>query len=144
MTIDEKQKLLIEEFKKYPTWEEKYKKMIEFGKLLPEMETQHKEEKNLVKGCQSQVWLYASLTSQGIVHFQADSDALIVKGLIAVLLKVYNDLKPEEILSISSDFIKAMGFEGHLSPSRANGLVAMIQQIRNYATAYQYLLQTRK
>lgn len=135
---------LVKEFSALSDWEARYRALIELGKKLPEMPESLKNEGNKVKGCQSQVWLHAELTPQGRVVFQADSDALIVKGLIAVLLQVYSDAPPSEILHFPPIFLKELGFEGNLSPSRANGLHAMLQQIRNYAIAYHYVLNNKK
>lgn len=143
-SIQEKQQKLIQEFSQFPQWEDRYKKIIEMGKSLPEMPSDLKTEQNIVKGCQSQVWLSASLSDGGKVQLQGDSDALIVKGLVSLLLNVYSDSSPSEILSTPPDFLKALGFEGNLSPSRANGLHAMLKQIKLYATAFDYLLKTRK
>ena len=143
-SIQEKQQKLIQEFSQFPQWEDRYKKIIEMGKSLPEMPSDLKTEQNIVKGCQSQVWLSASLSDGGKVQLQGDSDALIVKGLVSLLLTVYSDASPNEILSTPPDFLKALGFEGNLSPSRANGLHAMLKQIKLYATAFDYLLKTRK
>ncbi len=143
-SIQEKQQKLIQEFSQFPQWEDRYKKIIEMGKSLPEMPSDLKTEQNIVKGCQSQVWLSASLSDGGKVQLQGDSDALIVKGLVSLLLNVYSDASPSEILSTPPDFLKALGFEGNLSPSRANGLHAMLKQIKLYATAFDYLLKTRK
>lgn len=143
-SIQEKQQKLIQEFSQFPQWEDRYKKIIEMGKSLPEMPADLKTEQNIVKGCQSQVWLSASLSDDGKVQLKGDSDALIVKGLVSLLLTVYSESSPSDILSTPPDFLKALGFEGNLSPSRANGLHAMLKQIKLYATAFDYLLKTRK
>jgi len=111
------------------------------GKALPELSEDLKTEQNIVKGCQSQVWLHATLNAQGQVVLQGDSDALIVKGLVALLLSVYSGSTPQEILSTPPEFLKALGFEGNLSPSRANGLHSMLKQIKNYAMAFDYLIK---
>ena len=142
--VSERQAKLIEEFNALPNWEDRYKRLIELGKALPEMPAALHDEKFKVRGCQSQVWLHAELTPEKAVRFQADSDALIVKGLVAVLLMVYSNAKPEEILSASPQFLKDLGFEGHLSPSRANGLYAMLKQILYYAQAFQALAKLGK
>lgn len=134
---------IIEEFKSDITWEEKYKKLISLGKNLPAYPDEFRDEKFKVKGCQSQVWLHAKLVSSGEVHFDADSDALLVKGLIALLLNVFNDKQPKEILETSVDFVKEIGLEQNLTPSRSNGLFAMIKQIKIYAQAFA-LLQANK
>lgn len=142
--IQERQQNLIQEFSRFAQWEDRYKKIIEMGKALPDMPADLKTEQNIVKGCQSQVWLSASLSDQGTVILEGDSDALIVKGLVSLLLKVYSGASPSEILATPPDFLKALGFEGNLSPSRANGLHAMLKQIKHYATAFDYLLKTRR
>lgn len=135
---------ILKEFSGLPEWEDRYKKIISWGKALPELTDDKKTEEAKVKGCQSQVWLHAKLGEQGEVIFEGDSDALIVKGLVALLLKIYSGLTPEEILNGSPDFIKELGFESNLSPSRANGFFAMIKQIRNFGTAFSILKSMRK
>lgn len=142
--IQERQAKIVQEFSQLTQWEDRYKKIIEMGKSLSSMPEELKTEQNIVKGCQSQVWLFAGLNDQGGMVLQGDSDALIVKGLVSLLLHVYSGAKPGEILATPPDFLKALGFEGNLSPSRANGLHAMLKQIRNYATAFDYLLKTRQ
>lgn len=142
--IQERQAKIVQEFSQLTQWEDRYKKIIEMGKSLSSMPEELKTEQNIVKGCQSQVWLFAGLNDQGGMDLQGDSDALIVKGLVSLLLHVYSGAKPGEILATPPDFLKALGFEGNLSPSRANGLHAMLKQIRNYATAFDYLLKTRQ
>jgi cysteine desulfuration protein SufE len=142
--IQERQKALIEEFNRWSQWEDRYKRIIELGKALPEMPAALKTEENKVKGCQSQVWLHAALNERGEMILQGDSDALLVKGLVALLLQIYSNAKPEDVLASPPEFLKALGFEGNLSPSRANGLHSMLKQIKLYATAFQYLLQTKK
>ncbi|MEY4616600.1 MAG: hypothetical protein RJB66_1560 [Pseudomonadota bacterium] len=131
---------LISKFNELGPWEERYKSLIEMGKALPSMDVTLQTDDNKIKGCQSQVWLAVSLNSDKTLHFSADSDALIVKGLVALVLAVYQDLAPAEILQTPPQFLKDLGLESHLSPSRANGLQAMVKQIHYYATAYQYLL----
>lgn len=142
--IDDRQKKLIQDFSHFQQWEDRYKKIIDMGKALPAMAEEFKTEANMVKGCQSQVWLHASLNDQGQVVLQGDSDALIVKGLVALLLKLYSGATPAEILNTPPDFLRALGFEGNLSPSRANGLHSMLKQIKLYATAFDYLLKTKR
>lgn len=131
---------LLEDFNSLPQWEDRYKRLIDLGKSLPPMASELQNEDNKIKGCQSQVWLAVRLTPEKTLHFEADSDALIVKGLVAILLYVYQDLSPAEILQTSPQFLKDLGMENHLSPSRANGLQAMVKQIHYYATAYNYLV----
>ncbi len=140
LTANERIEKLKEEFTKLASWEDRYRLVIEKGKKLETLpEAQHTEDLK-VKGCQSQVWLYASLSPRKTVLFQADSDAVLVKGLVAILVEVYSDLSPTEILSTSPQFLKDLGFETHLSPNRASGLFAMAKQIQHYATAFQALL----
>ncbi len=137
--IKEREERLKNEFARFASWEERYKHLIELGKALPPLPKELYDEKYKVRGCQSQVWLHAELTPEKKVRFQGDSDALIVKGLVAILLQVYSDSTPEAILSSSPQFLKDLGLEGHLSPSRANGLYAMLRQIHYYAKAFQAL-----
>ena len=108
------------------------------------MDESLKIEQNIVKGCQSQVWLHASLDNQGHMILQGDSDALIVKGLVGLLLKIYSGSSPADVLMTPPDFLKALGFEGNLSPSRSNGLHSMLKQIKLYAAAFDYLLKSKK
>lgn len=144
LTIQERQSKVIADFAAHTQWEDRYKKIIEMGKALAEMPADLKTEQNIVKGCQSQVWLHAALNDQGQIQLQGDSDALIVKGLVALLLYVYSGSAPSEILATPPEFLKALGFEGNLSPSRANGLHSMLKQIKNYAMAFDYLLKSRQ
>lgn len=137
--VTERQSRLIQEFHRLPSWEERYKRLIERGKKLPELPKELYDEKYKVRGCQSQVWLHAELTPEKKIHLHGDSDAMIVKGLVALLLETYSDASADEILGAGTDFIKELGFEGHLSPSRANGLYAMLKQILLYATAFRAL-----
>lgn len=130
---------LAEEFSKLASWEDRYKLLIERGKRLGDLAEEMKQEKYKIRGCQSQVWLHANLEDSGRVVFQADSDAMIVKGLVAVLLEVYSQATPDEILATPPQFLKDLGFETHLSPSRANGLFAMVKQIMYYAHAFKAL-----
>lgn len=121
-------------------WEKKYEKIIEYGKKWPGMQESEKKEDLKVKGCQSQVWIKAELSSEKKIILVGDSDALIVKGLVAIVLSVYSDETPETILKTEPVFLKEIGFDSGLSPSRSNGLYSMIKQIMYYATAFQYLL----
>lgn len=139
MAISQKIERLKLEFAKFNTWEDRYKSIIDLGKKLAPLEDSVKIEENIVKGCQSQVWLLAELDSQGLVQFRADSDALIVKGLVALLVDIYSGSTPDEILGNPPTFLKEMGFDQNLSPSRANGLYAMIKKMQIYATAFKYL-----
>lgn len=136
MTLAERQKQIVAEFQSLTDWEDRYKKLIELGKALPDLPEGKKSDDFKVKGCQSQVWMHARL-EDGRVKFEADSDALLVRGLVALLLRVYSDATPAEILSTPPDFVKEIGLESKLSPSRANGLFSMIKQMKFYAMAFQ-------
>ncbi len=139
MTIEDRQKHLLHEFEHLDNWEARYKKIIELGKALQALSDDQKSEDLKVRGCQSQVWLKAELAANGNILFFADSDALIVKGLVAILLTVFSNAKPSEILAAPIDFLNPLGFSSHLSPSRANGVISMIKQIKYYAAAYSAL-----
>jgi cysteine desulfuration protein SufE len=138
MTIQERQKQVVAEFAGIQDWEGRYQKIIEIGKKLPELAEAKKLEDYKVKGCQSQVWMHAKL-EDGKIVFEADSDALIVRGLVALLLRVYSGSSPKEVLETPPDFIKDIGLETKLSPSRANGLFSMVKQMKFYAMAFQSL-----
>lgn len=126
---------LVDEFAMFSDWQDRYEHLIEMGKDLPLIAPEHKTDGNLVRGCQSRVWLHAA-SQNGLVHFTADSDAMITKGIVALLVRVYNDRTPEEILGASTDFVDRIGLREHLSPNRANGLSSMIDQMKRYALAY--------
>lgn len=143
MQIEDKILQIKNDFLNLPDWEKRYEKIIELGKKWPGIADEFKTEDLKVKGCQSQVWIKAELTSDGKVKFVGDSDALLVKGLVALVLFVYSDESPDVILKIEPIFLKEIGFDSGLSPSRANGLYSMIKQIKYYATAFQYLLSRR-
>jgi cysteine desulfuration protein SufE len=115
---------------------QRYEYMIELGKSLPKIEEQYKTEDHLIKGCQSRVWVHAALDN-GRLIFTADSEAIITKGIIAILIRVFSNQKPADILEANTDFIDEIGLKEHLSPTRANGLVSMIKQLKLYAVAYQ-------
>jgi cysteine desulfuration protein SufE len=134
-SISETIKNIIIDFKGMNSWEDKYKHLIELGKALPEMEENFRSEKNLVRGCQSRVWFHVDL-KDGRLYFQGDSDAAIVKGLVALLLKVYSGRTPDEILSTKPNFLGDIGLREHLSMSRSNGLSSMLKQISLYAIAF--------
>lgn len=138
MTISEQGKDLAESFSFMEDWTEKYQYMIDLSKSLDEMNLDYKTDENLIKGCQSKVWLHSSY-DKGKIHFQADSDAIISKGIVAILLSVLNNRKPDEILSADLSFIDEIGLKEHLSPNRANGLSSMLKQIKFYALAYSKL-----
>ena len=141
---------LVGELNAFSNWEDKYAHIIQCAKLLEPMAENHKVETNLVKGCQSQVWLAADLDgevgpSEGqLIHFSADSDASIVKGIISILLRVYNNLTPTEVLAVDDSFIDQIGLRQHLSMSRANGLNSMLKQIKLYALAYKTKIEMAK
>ena len=136
MTVLERQKMIVEEFAKLSQWEDKYKRIIELGKKLPPFAEELKTEQLKVKGCQSQVWLKAERSPLGEIIFSGDSDALLVKGLLALMLQVFSKAKPQEILEAPIDFLKQLGLDSHLSPSRSNGVFSMIKQMRLYAQAF--------
>lgn len=126
---------LVDEFQGFPDWETRYKRIIERAKLLKPMDEAFKTEANKVRGCSSTVWLHASCTD-GVVTYAADSDAVLVRGLVALLIEVYSGHTPREILGAPADFLEEMGLNVNLSPNRANGLTAMVRQIMAYATAF--------
>ncbi|MGJ8665523.1 MAG: SufE family protein [Patiriisocius sp.] len=136
MTIEEIQEELIDEFSMFDDWMQRYEYMIDLGKSLPLIDESKKTEDKIIKGCQSKVWLDAGLEG-GKVKFTADSDAIITKGIIAILIRVFNNQAPEDILSANMDFIDEIGLKEHLSPTRANGLVSMIKKLKLYALGYQ-------
>lgn len=135
MTINEIQDTIIDEFSLFDDWLDKYNYIIEIAKDLPEIAAEFKTKENLINGCQSKVWLGADL-NDGIIKFSADSDAIITKGIISLLIKVYNNRSPKEIMDSEIYFIKKIGLEENLSPTRANGLLSMMKQIKLYAIAY--------
>ena len=140
MTINEIQDEIIEEFEGFDDWMDKYQMLIDLGNDLEPLPEQYKTEQNLIDGCQSRVWVQCDLVpaAEGdapVMHLQADSDALIVKGIVALLLRVLNDHTPQEILDADLYFIERIGLREHLSPTRSNGLLAMVRQIRAYAFA---------
>ncbi len=138
MTIKEKQDALIEEFSAFEDWEEKYKLIIDKAKTAEPFPEEERTEKNKIRGCQSQVWLTAKF-EDGKVKFWADSDAVLVKGMATMLVNVYSEHTPEEILSTPPDFLNKIGITEHLSPTRKNGLNAMLKQIQLYALAFKTL-----
>ena len=136
MTIKEIQEEIIDEFSMFDDWMQRYEYMIELGKALPLIEEQYKTDDNLIKGCQSKVWVHAELDEDKLV-FTADSDAIITKGLVALLIKVLSGRKPEEIKDADLYFIDEIGLRENLSPTRSNGLLAMINKMKAYAMAYE-------
>ena len=136
MTIKEIQEEIIDEFNLFDDWMERYEYLIELGRSLPIIDQQHKLDENIIKGCQSKVWLYSEMNHTKI-NFTADSDAILTKGLVALLLRVFSNQTPEDILKADTLFIDEIGLKEHLSPTRANGLVSMLKQIKLYAIAQQ-------
>lgn len=136
MTIDEIQNEIVDEFSFFDDWEQRYEYLIELGKDLPTMSDKEKTDDKLIKGCQSSVWLDADFDGEKI-HFNVDSNAILPKGIAALLLRIYNDQKPVEIVNSNTDFISEIGLQEFLSPTRANGLLAMVKQFKFYAIAFQ-------
>jgi cysteine desulfuration protein SufE len=135
MTINEIQDEVIAEFEDFTDWMDKYQMLIDLGNDLEELDTKYKNEQNIIDGCQSRVWLQCDYEN-GILVFTADSDALIVKGIIALLIRVLSGHTPQEIIDADLYFIEKIGLRQHLSPTRSNGLLAMVKQIKAYALAY--------
>ena len=135
MSINEIQDEIIEEFSDFDDWMDKYQLLIDLGNGQEPLEEKYKTEQNLIDGCQSRVWLVADY-EDGNIHFRAESDALIVKGIVSLLIRVLSDHTPQEILDADLYFIDEIGLKEHLSPTRSNGLVAMVKQMRVYALAY--------
>ncbi|MDA9348692.1 SufE family protein [Polaribacter sp.] len=140
MTIKEIQEEIIDEFSMFDDWMDRYQYIIDLGKSLPIIESKFKLDENLIKGCQSKVWLYSELENDKI-KYSADSDAILTKGIAALLIRVYSGQKPNDILTAETRFIDEIGLKEHLSPTRANGLVSMIKQIKLYAIAQQTKLE---
>ena len=134
-TINDIQDEIIEEFSSFDDWMDRYQLLIDLGNEQPPLDDQYKTESNLIDGCQSRVWLQADY-SDGRIQFTAESDALIVKGIVALLIRVFNNRTPQEILDADLYFIDRIGLRDHLSPTRSNGLLAMVKQMRMYAIAY--------
>ncbi|MDY5077155.1 MAG: SufE family protein [Bacteroidaceae bacterium] len=136
MTINEIQDEIIQEFADFDDWMDRYQLLIDLGSSQPKLDDKYKTEQNLIDGCQSRVWLQADMRD-GLLHFQAESDALIVKGIVALLVRVLSDHTPQEILVADLYFIESIGLREHLSPTRSNGLLSMLRQMKLYALAYQ-------
>ncbi|MBR6036853.1 MAG: SufE family protein [Bacteroidaceae bacterium] len=136
MTIEERQQEVIEEFEGFDDWMDKYQMLIDLGNEQEPLPEQYKVESNLIDGCQSRVWLQADLTSEGKIHFQAESDALIVKGIVTLLIRVLDNQTPDDILNADLHFIEDIGLKEHLSPTRSNGLLSMMKQMKMYAIAF--------
>ena len=137
MTINEKQDEIIAEMSELDDWMDRYAYIIDLGNSLPPIAEEYKTPQNLIEGCQSRVWLHADMNGDGRVEFTADSDAIIVKGIISVLIEVLSGHAPKEILDADLYFIDRIGLSEHLSPTRSNGLLAMVKQIKMYALAYE-------
>ncbi|MEH6408529.1 MAG: SufE family protein [Leeuwenhoekiella sp.] len=135
-TIKEIQEEIVDEFAMFDDWMQRYEYMIDLGKSLPLIDKKYKTEEYIIKGCQSKVWVHADM-KDGKVAFTADSDAIITKGIIAILIRAFSNQPPQAILDADTSFIDEIGLKEHLSPTRANGLVSMIKQIKLYAVAYQ-------
>lgn len=135
MSIEETEGEIVEEFEMFDDWMQKYEYLIELGKSLPLIDAQHKTEEKLIKGCQSQVWLHSDYTN-GKVVFTADSDAIITKGMVALMIRVLSDHTPDEIMNAKLEFVEKIGLTQHLSPTRSNGLLSMIKQMKLDAIAY--------
>ncbi|MBU2950649.1 SufE family protein [Tamlana agarivorans] len=136
MSIKDIQNEIIDEFSMFEDWEERYQYMIDLGKDLPLIDDQYKTDSNIIKGCQSKVWVHAEM-EDGKLIFTADSDAIITKGIIAILVRSFSNQPPKDIIHAETDFIDQIGLKEHLSPTRANGLVSMVKQLKMYAIAYQ-------
>ncbi len=144
MTIQEKENSIVEEFAMFDDWMDKYAYLIELGKELPVIDEKYKTEQYLISGCQSRVWIHARMDEDGKVIFTADSDAVITKGIVSLLIRVFSGHTPQEILESNFEFLDKIGLKEHLSPTRANGLASMIKQIRFYARAFQLKSNTDK
>ena len=136
MTIKEIQDEIVEEFSMFEDWMQRYEYIIDLGKSLPLIDEQYKTEDNIIKGCQSKVWVHAE-EKEGKIIFTADSDAILTKGIIGILIRTYSNQKASDILDTNTDFIDEIGLKEHLSPTRANGLVSMIKQLKMYALAFE-------
>lgn len=136
MSIDSRQDQIIEEFDMFSDWMEKYEHIIELGKELAPLDESKKLDENLIKGCQSRVWLSAELNDEGKVIFTADADAIITKGLVALMIRVLSDSEPLEIASSNLRFLDVIGLNAHLSPTRSNGLLSMVKQMKMYGIAF--------
>jgi len=135
MTIKEIQEEIVDEFSMFDDWIQRYEYIIDLGKALPLIDEKYKTEDNIIKGCQSKVWIHAEQIEDKII-FTADGDAILTKGIIALIIRAFSNQKPNDILEANADFIDEIGLKEHLSPTRANGLVSMIKQIKMYALAY--------
>jgi cysteine desulfuration protein SufE len=141
LTIEETEKEIVEEFALFDSWDDKYEYIIDLGKNLEPLDPKYKLDENKVRGCQSSVWLMAEYRD-GAIYFRAESDAIIVKGLISMLIRVLSGHKPEEIMQAKLDFIQQIGMTTHLAQTRSNGLLAMVKQMKNYALAFKMKNET--
>ena len=144
MTIKELENQVIEEFSIFDDWMDKYAYLIELGKEMPMIDEKYKTNQYLITGCQSRAWLFAEIDEKGHIIFTADSDAVITKGIISLLIKVLSNHTPKEILGANLEFLDKIGLKEHLSPTRANGLVSMIKQMQFYARAFQLKSNVKK
>ena len=136
MTIKEIQEEIVDEFSMFDDWMGRYEYLIELGKSLPLIDEEYKTEDNIIKGCQSKVWVHGELIDNKVI-FTADSDAILTRGLVGLLLRVFSEHKPQEIIDANTNFIDEIGLKEHLSPTRANGLISMLKQLKLYAIAFQ-------
>jgi cysteine desulfuration protein SufE len=141
MTREEKEREIISEFSLFDDWMDKYNHLIEIGKSLPVIAEKYKNKSHLINGCQSQVWLHAELR-EGKIHFTADSDAIITKGIVNILIRVFNEETPDSILESDFSYIDEIGLREHLSPTRSNGLTSMVKQMKLYALAFKTKVQS--
>lgn len=139
-SIETKQQEIVSEFSFFEDWMQRYEHLIELGKSLPLIASEYKTDDNIIKGCQSKVWVHAELDQERLI-FTADSDAILTKGIIALLIRVFSEENPKDIIDSKTDFIDQIGLKEHLSPTRANGLLSMIKQIKLYAIAFQTQLK---
>lgn len=135
MGIEETEERIVEEFSSFDDWMDKYNYLIELGKDVPEIDPQYKVPNYLISGCQSRVWLHAAYR-EGLIWFSADSDAVITRGLVSLLIRVLNGRTPDEILGADMEFLEKIGLKEHLSPTRSNGLTSMVKQMKLYALAF--------
>jgi len=140
-SIEEIEQEIIEEFSLFDSWDDKYEYIIDLGKKLPPLDDQYKRDENKVKGCQSTVWLVADY-KDGRIYYKAESDAVIVKGLISMLIRVLSGQTPDDIINTKLDFIKEIGMMSHLAQTRSNGLLSMVKQMKNYALAFKVRQET--
>jgi cysteine desulfuration protein SufE len=140
MHSDEKLDTLIKRFTQFPNWEDRYKELMQFGKEFETLDEKFQVDKFKVNGCQSQVWLYPTL-KDGKVYFQADSDAVLVKGIVSLIVYAYSDRSPAEILSLGADFIEKLGITEHLSMNRTNGIRSMLKKVQTYAMLFKTLVE---